>query len=108
MRKILLVATALAFMFQGPAIAQDVLLKAKIQDVTLALDKNGSRYVRVIVTEKRSLQGIQYEAQVPVMAFGSHVERAMSLKKGQILTAICDKRNFKGKVSYTILKIVEK
>ena len=86
--------------------AQDVLLNAKVQDVAIALDKNGKQYVRVIVNEKRTLQGISYEVGVPVMAFGSHVKEAKSLTKGQILKAICDRHEVKGKVSYTILKIV--
>ena len=89
------------------ASAQDVLLNARIQDVAIALDKNGNQYVRVIVNEERSLQGISYEVGVPVMAFGTHVKEAKSLKKGTILKAICDRREVQGKVSYTILKIVK-
>jgi len=85
---------------------RDVLLNAKVQDVAIALDKNGKQYVRVIVNEKRTLQGISYEVGVPVMAFGSHVEQAKGLSKGDILKAICDRHEVKGKASYTILKIV--
>ena len=69
-------------------------------------DRNGKQYVRVIVNEKRTLQGISYEVGVPVMAFGSHVEQAKGLSKGDILKAICDRHEVKGKASYTILKIV--
>jgi hypothetical protein len=88
------------------ALAEDLLLTAKIQDVVLALDKNGRQYVRVIVNEERSLKGITYEVGVPIMAFGSHVEKAKTLKKGETLRAICDRRESQGRVSYTILKIV--
>ena len=40
------------------ALAEDLLLTAKIQDVVLALDKNGRQYVRVIVNEERTLKVI--------------------------------------------------
>ena len=104
MRKVIL--TMLFILIPTMAFAQDVLLNAKVQDVAIALDKNGKQYVRVIVNEKRTLQGISYEVGVPVMAFGSHVKEAKSLTKGQTLKAICDRHEVKGKVSYTILKIV--
>ncbi|MBW2000842.1 MAG: hypothetical protein JRJ29_23135 [Deltaproteobacteria bacterium] len=111
MRKVIL--TMLFMLIPTMAFAQpacrpgrDVLLNAKIQDVVIAMDKNGKQYVRVIVNEQRTLQGISYEVGVPVMAFGSHVKEAKSLTKGQTLKAVCDRHEVKGKVSYTILKIV--
>ena len=104
MRKVIL--TMLFILIPTMAFAQDVLLNAKVQDVAIALDKNGKQYVRVIVNEQRTLQGISYEVGVPVMAFGSHVKEAKGLKKGQTLKAICERHEAKGKVSYTILKIV--
>jgi len=106
MRKIMFLVAILMFLLSGLASAQDVLLTAKIQDVVLALDKNGRQYVRIIVNEERTLKGIAYEVGVPVMAFGSHVEKAKTLKKGETLKAICDRRESQGRVSYTILKIV--
>ena len=111
MRKVIL--TMLFILIPTIAFAQpacrpgrDVLLNAKVQDVAIAMDKNGKQYVRVIVNEQRTLQGISYEVGVPVMAFGIHVEEAKGLKKGQTLKAICERHEAKGKVSYTILKIV--
>jgi len=106
MRKAVLLTVILMFL-PGLASAQDVLLNAKIQDVVTALDKNGNEYVRVIVNEERTLQGISYEVGVPVMAFAPQVEKAKGLRKGTILKAICDRREAQGKVSYTILKIVK-
>ena len=88
------------------AFSQDMLLTAKIEDVAVALDKNGKQYVRLIVNEKRTLEGIAYEVGVPVMAFGSQVKEAKTLKKGEILKAICDKREKDGRTSYIILKII--
>ncbi|MBW2026576.1 MAG: hypothetical protein JRI90_14585 [Deltaproteobacteria bacterium] len=95
MRKIMILVAVLLFLSPVVASAQDVLIHAKIQDV------------RVIVNEERSLQGISYEVGVPVMAFGPQVEKAKALRKGDILKAICDRRESQGKVSYTILKIVK-
>jgi len=107
MRKIMILVAVLLFLSPVVASAQDVLIHAKIQDVAIAMDKNGRQYVRVIVNEERSLQGISYEVGVPVMAFGPQVEKAKALRKGDILKAICDRRESQGKVSYTILKIVK-
>ena len=114
MRKIVILVAVLLFLSPVMASAQpaspsgrDVLIDAKIQDVAIAMDKNGKQYVRVIVNEERSLQGISYEVGVPVMAFGPQVEKAKGLRKGAILKAICDRRESQGKVSYTILKIVK-
>ena len=89
------------------ALAEDLFLTARIQDVVLALDKNGKQYVRVIVNEERTLKGITYEVGVPIMAFGSHVQKAKTLQKGETLKAICDRRESQGRVSYTILKIIQ-
>jgi hypothetical protein len=99
-------ALVLSAAISETALAEDVLLTAKIQDVVLALDRNGRQYVRIIVNEERTLKGISYEVGVPVMAFGGHVEKAKTLKKGETLQAICDRREAQGKVSCTILKIV--
>jgi len=104
---VLLILPVLASAQPASPSRRDVLLTAKVQDVAIALDKNGNQYVRVIVNEERSLQGISYEVGVPVMAFGTHVKEAKGLKKGTILKAICDRREVQGKVSYTILKIVK-
>lgn len=86
--------------------AEDVLLNARIQDVAIALDKNGKQYVRIIVNEERSLKGIAYEVGVPVLGFGGHAEKAKRLKKGDTLKAICDRKESQGRVTYFILKIV--
>ncbi len=95
------------FLLPSAAFAEDVLLTAKIQNVTLARSKNQKQYVRVIVNEERTLQGIAYEAGVAVFAFGNQVEKAKTLKSGQTLKAICQRRKNKDTVSYIILKILE-
>jgi len=86
----------------------DVLLSAKVKDVSVQISKRGTEYVRITVDETRTLQGISYQVEVPVFAFGEHVETAKTLKKGDLLKAICH-RNIKrnGRVSYTVLKIIK-
>jgi hypothetical protein len=106
MRWIIICLLFMSVAIPGKVLAEDMLLTAKIQDVVLALDRNGRQYVRVIVNEERTLKGIAYEVGVPVMAFGPQVEKAKTLRKGEILKAICDRRESQGRVSYTILKIV--
>jgi hypothetical protein len=86
--------------------ASDVVINAKIDSVTAAVDKNGNDYIRFIVNETRTIQGVNYEVGVAVMAFGGVVKAARSLKDGDILKAICSQREYKGKKSYTILKLL--
>ena len=107
MRKaIVVVGFIVALMlFAGMAVA-DVLIDTKIQDKAVAVDKNGNQYVRLIVNETRKLQGVGYEVGVAVMAFQSHVEAASKLNAGDSLKAVCSSREYQGRKSYTILKLL--
>ena len=89
------------------AFAKDVMLQAPITRADVVLDKNGQEYVRLIVTETRTLDGVKYEAEVPVMAFGSQVASAKVLKAGDKFKAICSSRVFEDRPSYTILKVLQ-
>ena len=100
------VILAASMLMPVKALAEDVLLNAKIQDLSIALDKNGKQYVRIIVNEERSLKGIAYEVGVPVLGFGGHAEKAKILKKGDTLKAVCGRRESQGRVTYFILKLV--
>jgi len=104
---ILCLAVILVMFLPAIAPAEDVLLNARIQDVAIALDKNGKQYVRIIVNEERSLKGIAYEVGVPVLGFGGHAEKARSLKKGDTLKAVCDRKESQGRITYFILKLVQ-
>ena len=90
----------------GMASAAEVLLKAKADTVSINLDKNGAEYVRIICTETKAIQGVEYEIGTPVMAFGTHVAEAKLLKNGDKFSAIVQKRTFEGRDSYTVLKWV--
>jgi len=87
------------------AFAGESVLRATASDVVITMDKNGNEYVRIIVSETKTLEGIQYTTGVPVMAFGDQVASAKKIKKGQKFTAVVSERIFEGRRSYTILAI---
>ena len=108
MRKYLVILSIIAmlFCFTTVAMAEDVLIDKPIQKIENALDKNGNPYVRIIVNEMRTLNGVEYEVGVAVMAFSSTVSAVKSLKEGDTLKAICASRLYKENRSYTILKVL--
>ena len=109
MRKyfVILSIIAMLFCFTTVAMAEDVLIDKKIQKIENALDKNGNPYVRIIVNEVRTLNGVEYEVGVAVMAFSSTVTAVEMLKEGDTLKAICASRLYKENKSYTILKVLQ-
>lgn len=78
-------------------------LEAKITNMVEATDRNGNPYIRFIVEETRKLQGVDYTVGVPVMAFGATVEKARTMKIGDTISAIVQKRTYQSRESYTIL-----
>jgi len=109
MRKFLIVLSIICMLFiVSVAQAADVVITAKIQSVTTAIDKNGNPYVRFIVDETRKMQGVEYEVGVAVMAFRGTVKEAKTLKDGDVLKAICSEKEYQGRKSYTILKLLPK
>ena len=89
------------------AMAEDVILNAKVTDVTTALDRHGVEYTRIIITEARELNGVKYTTGVPVIAFGDLSAKAKTLKPGQMLKAIASGSEYKGRWSYTAIAFVE-
>lgn len=86
--------------------AEDVVLDAKVQSVAQALDKNGSPYVRVIIEESKKLAGVEYKVGVPVMFFGELAEQGKAFKAGDPIKAICARREFNGRTSYTVIQLI--
>ena len=86
--------------------AADILLKdAKITSAVQKIDKNGKPYIRFIVSENRTIQGVTYPADIPVMAFGPLAdERAKALKAGDTLSAVVKGRIYQGNEYYTVIK----
>jgi len=109
MKKILgsILVLACLFMFTLPAVAADEMITAKVQSVTQAVTKNGTPYVRVIIEEKRELNGVPYTAGIPMMFFGSTVSQGKTLKAGDMIKAIVTPRDFNGRTSYTVQAIVK-
>lgn len=106
--KRLMAVTAMVLLLMGNAFAQDVLLTAKVKEVRIGTSKKGNEYAQIITTEQRTLQGIQYEADVFIAAFGDRVQEAKALKPGETVKLIVDKTTRKdGSVSYVVLKIVK-
>jgi len=87
--------------------AADVVIDTKIAQATTALDKNGREYVRLLIEESRSLQGVNYTVTVPVMAFGRDVQKAKEFKAGDALKCIAAARDYNGNTSYTIRAFID-
>ena len=107
MKKIFFVITICLMLvaFTGTVFAQDVFLEKEIKSVTIKKDKNGNEYVRFIVSDKATLNGVSYSKDASVMCFGDNVAKAKLFKKGQTLKAIVDKGSYKGRTSYTVIEI---
>lgn len=91
--------------FTSVVLAEDVVLNTTVERAIVKKDKNGNAYVRVLIQDKRELNGVTYDKTTSVMAFGDQVTAASKLKKGDTLKAIVAKSEFRGGVSYQLLKI---
>lgn len=106
-RKLAIVGVILALLFIAiPAMAAEQVIDLPITGKVVAPDRNGNTYVRFIVGETKSLQGVEYSIGTAAMCFGPVVEQATDLDIGQNLKAIVQKRVFNGRESYTVLKIL--
>lgn len=88
------------------ATAAPLVVTGKVTDVGTFLDKNGQTYVRIIIQETRSLDGIEFSLETPAMAFGTALEGAKLVKVGEAVKMIASPREYQGRSSYTIHKIV--
>ena len=63
----------------GVAYADDVKLEnVKVDSIVTKIDKNGAEYTRIIFTEMRSIDGVDYPAGTPLMAFGQQAYQLIS------------------------------
>ena len=88
------------------AFGAEELVTGEITDVVQAVDQNGASYTRLIVSFDRKLNGTEYSVGLPVMGFGDQAEPASQLTVGQTLKAICSKRTYQDRESYTIIKLL--
>jgi len=76
------------------------------QDAVVAVDKNGNEYTRLIIPETNKLQGVEYEIGVACMAFGEMSPEVADKKAGDKVKLIVAEREYQGRKSYTILKVL--
>ena len=108
MKKLIAIVIAIAVIFTATlAVAQDKLVTTKVSKVTVAKDKNGNEYVRLSVESPKELNGVAYTTTESAMAFGDMVAKAKTVKAGATVKMIVSEREFQGRQSYTVLKIME-
>ncbi len=90
----------------GIAGAEDKILNGTVDTSTEAFDKNGVKYVRVIVQEQKKVGGVTYSDGTAVMFFGQHALLAKDFKSGDTFKAVVGVREWKGRTSYTVKKIL--
>jgi len=94
--------------FASTVFAEDKLVDVKIsQSVTFKKDKNGNLFGRTFIKEKRSLNGIEYDADTPLMFFGSTVEHAKKLRIGSTAKLIVSAKDYKGSPSYNVVAVLK-
>lgn len=86
--------------------AKDFVLEAEISDVTVATDKNGNEYVRMIILEPKTLNGVNYNAEIVTTVFGDKVTEAQAYKPGDTVKAIAKSSKFQGRTYYQVLQFI--
>jgi saccharopine dehydrogenase-like NADP-dependent oxidoreductase len=104
---LVVMATVFALMLAIPAFAGERIVDLPITQKVVALDKNGQEYTRLIVTENKVIQGVSYPLGIPAMGFGEMHISLQDLNVGDNLKAVVQDRNFQGRSSLTILKLIE-
>jgi hypothetical protein len=87
-----------------PARAEQV-LTFKPDTVTVLKDKNGNDYVRMLVSEKKASQGVNFTQSTTINAYRDLVPAASKIKPGQEVTAVVEKREYQGRSYFTVLGI---
>jgi hypothetical protein len=94
----------IGFMFAStPARAEDKVITFKPTSVTVAKDRNGSDYVRMIWGDTKELNGIKYSSGSTVNAYRENLEAAKKIKAGDTVTAVVSKKDYNGTSYYTVL-----
>ena len=105
---VFMIAVMLVLIMVSMANAEDKILQTTVDSAVTAIDKNGAEYVRMIVTEPRTLNGVQYQKSLPVMAFSPNVELAKAYTAGDQLKAVANYRKLPdGRESYTIISFIK-
>jgi len=108
MKKLTIILLAILVIFAVNAIAADSILETTIDSMVVAMTKNNAEYVRFIITEPRTLDGVNYPKSLPLMAFGPLVEEAKTYKAGDAIKCVANFRKLDdGRESYTILSFIQ-
>jgi len=107
MKKLIAIITIAIISIATTAIAKDTIIDVPIKQVYQKIDKNGEPYARIIVSEQRQLNGIEYPASVLVMAFSDVVEETKNLQVGENLKAVVSESLYKGKKNYQLIHVIE-
>lgn len=108
MKKVsILVMVIVSMLFATVSFAKDVVLEKKISSIVFKKDKNGNEYARAFVSEKAHLNGIEYNKEVPVMAFGDTAKKMKGYKKGSTIKVVASEGEYKGSKNYQVLDVIK-
>lgn len=93
--------------FATVSMATDIIVEKKIKQIVFKKDKNGADYARVIVSQTKTLDGVTYDKDTSMMGFGDTTKELKGYKKGQMLKAVVTENQFRGGISYNILKVLK-
>jgi hypothetical protein len=100
-------AVAVIFCFTTISFAKDVQITKEIKQITFKKDKNGNEYARIIINEPRTVNGISFNKDVMVMAFGDQAKAVKGYKKGSTLNVIAAETEYKGSTNYNVLSVIK-
>jgi hypothetical protein len=88
--------------------ANEFVLEAEVQSVTVKPDKNGNEFVRFIVLEPKTFNGIAYKAEIVTTAFGAEkVAAGQEYKPGDTIKAIARSSEYQGNTYYNVLQFIK-
>ena len=105
--RISVLATLFVFAVAMCAQAADEIFTGKVERITAKTTKTGDTYQIVFVKETRTIEGVTYDVDVPMYAFGSPGEKAKGLKPGDPIKAVVTKSERAGNTRYNILAIAQ-
>jgi hypothetical protein len=106
MKKLIVIATIAILSFTTTAIAADEIITSKIYRIDKKTDKDGKEYIRAVVKEPRTLNGIRYEASVLLMAFDTQDQLA-DVSVGDELKMVVSSTTYNGRKNYTLIQVIE-
>jgi len=106
---ILIAVMVIALVGVTMASAENMLITGEVTDKVEALDKNDQPYTRFIVKWETEIDGVKFDDEHVVMAFGAgKIAEFSSIEIGSTLKAIADYRKLNdGRTSYTLKKLLQ-